>query len=147
MTLSLPLAVTMGEPAGVGGELTLKAWLARNAASRPFLALDDPARLAALARDLGLEVAIREIGRPAEATAADAPAPAITLGSTTASLEMRATEASAESFVMSAPLRRAVMRLNVAFSPRMTAPRNFIKACLIVARYPGRAVMITRCVP
>ena len=29
MTSPLPLAVTMGEPAGIGGELSLKAWLAR----------------------------------------------------------------------------------------------------------------------
>ena len=28
-TARLPLAVTMGEPAGIGGELSLKAWLAR----------------------------------------------------------------------------------------------------------------------
>jgi 4-hydroxythreonine-4-phosphate dehydrogenase len=63
----LPLAVTMGEPAGVGGELTLKAWLACNGASRPFFAVDDPGRLADLARSLGLDVAIKEIGRPAEA--------------------------------------------------------------------------------
>ena len=34
MISALPLAVTMGEPAGVGGELGLKAWLARKQASR-----------------------------------------------------------------------------------------------------------------
>lgn len=66
MTASLPLAVTMGEPAGVGGELTLKAWLARND-RRPFFAIDDPARLAALAGKLGLAVPVREITGPAEA--------------------------------------------------------------------------------
>jgi 4-hydroxythreonine-4-phosphate dehydrogenase len=66
MTAPLPLAVTMGEPAGVGGELTLKAWLARNGA-RPFFAIDDPARLAALAGKLGLAVPVREIAKPAEA--------------------------------------------------------------------------------
>jgi len=65
---TLPLAVTMGEPAGVGGELSLKAWLARGAVARPFFVLDDPARLAALARTLGLKVAIQEIKHPAEAT-------------------------------------------------------------------------------
>jgi 4-hydroxythreonine-4-phosphate dehydrogenase len=68
MTGPLPLAVTMGEPAGVGGELTLKAWLARKA-SRPFFAIDDPPRLAALAGKLGLAVPVREIARPAEAAA------------------------------------------------------------------------------
>jgi 4-hydroxythreonine-4-phosphate dehydrogenase len=68
-TALLPLAVTMGEPAGVGGELTLKAWLARTDASRVFFALDDPARLAVLARGLGLDMAIKEIDHPAAAAA------------------------------------------------------------------------------
>jgi 4-hydroxythreonine-4-phosphate dehydrogenase len=63
----LPLAVTMGEPAGVGGELSLKAWLGRPATARPFFVLDDPARLEALASRLGLEVPIGQIARPAEA--------------------------------------------------------------------------------
>ena len=67
MTRPLPLAVTMGEPAGVGGELTLKAWLARRSQPRPFLALDDPSRLAAIARALGLDIVIREIAAPADA--------------------------------------------------------------------------------
>jgi 4-hydroxythreonine-4-phosphate dehydrogenase len=66
MTAALPLAVTMGEPAGVGGELTLKAWLAR-AGARPFLAIDDPVRLSALAATLGLAVPVRAIAAPAEA--------------------------------------------------------------------------------
>jgi 4-hydroxythreonine-4-phosphate dehydrogenase len=69
MTALLPLAVTMGEPAGVGGELTLKAWLARKQATRPFFALDDPARLAELARGLSLKVAFKEIARPEQAAA------------------------------------------------------------------------------
>jgi 4-hydroxythreonine-4-phosphate dehydrogenase len=69
MTAPLPLAVTMGEPAGIGGELSLKAWLARKAATRPFCVLDDPVRLATLARDLGLKVPIKEINEPAEADA------------------------------------------------------------------------------
>ena len=66
-TASLPLAVTMGEPAGIGGELTLKAWLARQPATRPFFALDDPARFASIARQLGVDVPVREIATPAEA--------------------------------------------------------------------------------
>jgi 4-hydroxythreonine-4-phosphate dehydrogenase len=69
VTQPLPLAVTMGEPAGVGGELSLKAWLSRGQAARPFFAIDDPERLAALAARLGLAVPVREIGTPAEASA------------------------------------------------------------------------------
>ncbi|MDP2330681.1 MAG: 4-hydroxythreonine-4-phosphate dehydrogenase PdxA [Reyranella sp.] len=69
MTPALPLAITMGEPAGIGGELSLKAWLSRKPSDRPFLILDDPARLAALARNLHLDVPLREISRPVDAAA------------------------------------------------------------------------------
>jgi 4-hydroxythreonine-4-phosphate dehydrogenase len=67
MTATAPLAVTMGEPAGVGGELSLKAWQARRTGSRAFFVLDDPDRLAALARRLGIDVPLREISGPGEA--------------------------------------------------------------------------------
>jgi 4-hydroxythreonine-4-phosphate dehydrogenase len=67
ISASLPLAVTMGEPAGIGGELTLEAWLARRPDTRPFMALDDPARLASIARRLGFDVPLREIAAPAAA--------------------------------------------------------------------------------
>ena len=56
-----PLALTMGDPAGIGGELTLKAWLALHVAGLPFVALDDPERLRRLARDLGLSVPVRPV--------------------------------------------------------------------------------------
>jgi len=54
----------MGEPAGIGGELTLAAWLRRDAAGlAPFLVVDDAQRLSALAATLGLTVPIRVIER------------------------------------------------------------------------------------
>ena len=43
-----PLALTMGDPAGIGGELTLRAWQALHRDGPCFVALDDPDRLAAL---------------------------------------------------------------------------------------------------
>ena len=67
MTATAPLAVTMGEPAGIGGELSLKAWSMRQRGARPFFVLDDAARLAALADRLGLDVPLRQIARPADA--------------------------------------------------------------------------------
>ncbi len=60
-----PIALTMGDPAGIGGELTLRAWLARGTA--PFFVLDDPDRLAALAARMALPVPVRVIASPAEA--------------------------------------------------------------------------------
>jgi len=76
-----PIALTMGEPAGIGGELTLKAWLGRRERSLPaFFVIDDPKRLAQLAQRLGWTVPIAEIDRPEAACAAfDAALPVIPL--------------------------------------------------------------------
>lgn len=58
-----PLVLTMGEPAGVGGELTLKAWENRREHGLPvFFAIDDPARLRALG-----DVPVQEIDHLAQA--------------------------------------------------------------------------------
>jgi 4-hydroxythreonine-4-phosphate dehydrogenase len=65
----LPLAVTMGEPAGIGGEITLKAWLGRGDGLPAFYLIDDPARIVALARRLGWSVPVRPIGAPEDALA------------------------------------------------------------------------------
>jgi 4-hydroxythreonine-4-phosphate dehydrogenase len=63
-----PLALTMGEPAGIGGEVTLKAWQRRiTARLPPFFVIDDPARLAGLGSAIGLDVPLREIAEPDEA--------------------------------------------------------------------------------
>jgi 4-hydroxythreonine-4-phosphate dehydrogenase len=64
--MALPLALTMGEPAGIGGEIALKAWLGREDGVPPFYLIDDPDRLAALATGLGWAVPIRPIVAPGE---------------------------------------------------------------------------------
>jgi 4-hydroxythreonine-4-phosphate dehydrogenase len=56
-----PLALTMGDPAGIGGELSLKSWVALRDSGPVFVALDDPGRLERLAHDLGLTVPVRAI--------------------------------------------------------------------------------------
>jgi len=63
----LPLVVTMGEPAGIGGEITLKAWLGRSEGIPSFYLIDDPARIVALARRLGWPVPVRSISAPEDA--------------------------------------------------------------------------------
>jgi 4-hydroxythreonine-4-phosphate dehydrogenase len=57
-----PLALTMGDPAGIGGEIALRAWLALRRIGPLFVALDDPDRLERLARDMGLPVPVRVVG-------------------------------------------------------------------------------------
>jgi 4-hydroxythreonine-4-phosphate dehydrogenase len=61
----------MGEPAGIGGEITLMAWRAAQAEALPaFAVLDEAARLQRLAARLGLSVPIAVIAKPSEAPAA-----------------------------------------------------------------------------
>ncbi|MFZ0494820.1 MAG: 4-hydroxythreonine-4-phosphate dehydrogenase PdxA [Methylocella sp.] len=57
----LPLALTQGDPSGIGPELTLKAWLGTHDKpdAPPFLAVANPDRLAAIARDLDLKVPVK----------------------------------------------------------------------------------------
>ncbi|MCC6719775.1 MAG: 4-hydroxythreonine-4-phosphate dehydrogenase PdxA [Acetobacteraceae bacterium] len=69
----LPLTLTMGDPAGIGGELSVRAWLARRD-GHPFVALDDPDRLAAIAERLGLDVPIRPVNSLAQGGASFAAA-------------------------------------------------------------------------
>ncbi len=61
------VAVTMGEPAGIGAEIALKAWASRQAAVPPFALLGDPEHAAALSTRLGLGVPVQAIGAPEEA--------------------------------------------------------------------------------
>jgi len=58
----------MGEPAGVGGELTLRAWATAREQTGPFFVVDDPNRLEALSGRLGLAVPVKEISAPDEAS-------------------------------------------------------------------------------
>jgi 4-hydroxythreonine-4-phosphate dehydrogenase len=67
--MALPLALTMGEPAGIGGEIALQAWLRRGEGVPPFYVIDDPGRLAALAGRLGWSVPIRRLAAPHDAAA------------------------------------------------------------------------------
>jgi 4-hydroxythreonine-4-phosphate dehydrogenase len=63
-----PLALTLGDPAGIGPDITLLAWQARAAeAIPPFVWLGDPDTLAARADQLNLAVRIETVGDAPEA--------------------------------------------------------------------------------
>ncbi|KQR73330.1 4-hydroxythreonine-4-phosphate dehydrogenase PdxA [Rhizobium sp. Leaf341] len=56
-----PLALTMGDPAGIGLDVTLEAWTRRESLGlAPFLFIGDPEALAARARLLGIPVTLAE---------------------------------------------------------------------------------------
>jgi 4-hydroxythreonine-4-phosphate dehydrogenase len=62
MPLDRPLALTQGDPAGIGPDIALAAWLDRQVTGLPcFIYLGDPAVLSARARLIGLDVPLREV--------------------------------------------------------------------------------------
>jgi 4-hydroxythreonine-4-phosphate dehydrogenase len=68
--MTRPLALTLGEPAGIGPDITLAAWCRRAELDLPaFYALADPDLMARRARTLGLDVPIRVVA-PEHADAA-----------------------------------------------------------------------------
>jgi 4-hydroxythreonine-4-phosphate dehydrogenase len=60
----------MGEPAGIGAEITLKAWQGRDDDLPPFFVIDDPDRLGAVASAVSLRVPIVAIDHPRDAVQA-----------------------------------------------------------------------------
>src|ERR1044072_1397670 len=68
----LPLALTMGEPAGIGGEIARLAWLRRVEGVPSFYLIDAPRHLAKIAHRLGWDVpviALRDVSETAAAFA------------------------------------------------------------------------------
>src|SRR5258708_21023373 len=72
--MAKPLALTLGEPAGIGPDITIKAWLRRNELKLPaFYLLGDRDFLSDRAKDLGLSVRLANVcAEAAVGTFADA---------------------------------------------------------------------------
>lgn len=67
---ALPLAVSIGEPAGIGAEIIARAWLARREQTLPaFYVVADPAFVESRLAHLGLKVSVTVVD-PASATRA-----------------------------------------------------------------------------
>jgi len=132
-----PLALTMGEPAGIGGEIALQAWRRRAEGVPPFLLLDDPARLARLAEALGWPVPVRPIAAPGEAAAVFPGAlPVLPVPLAQPSVPGRPDAANAPA-VIAAIDRAAALAQGGEAAGMVTNPIN--KKCLYAAgfRHPG----------
>jgi 4-hydroxythreonine-4-phosphate dehydrogenase len=79
--MAKPLALTLGEPAGIGPDITIKAWLRRNELKLPaFYLLGDRDFLSHRANTLGLKIRLAEV-RPEDAFDAFADAlPVVAIG-------------------------------------------------------------------
>ncbi|NWG25628.1 MAG: 4-hydroxythreonine-4-phosphate dehydrogenase PdxA [Pseudorhodoplanes sp.] len=105
--MSLPLALTIGEPAGIGPDLALAVWLRRSELGLPpFYLIADPAFVVRRASALGYSVPFREV-EPEGASSVFADAlPIVTLDMTTTTEPGRPDESSALSAIAS--IRRGV---------------------------------------
>src|SRR5437764_14044290 len=78
--MSRPLALTLGEPAGIGPDITLAAWLRRQDLDLPaFYILADPQCLSRRAKRLGLDVPIEIVAAEGAAAAFTHALPVVTL--------------------------------------------------------------------
>jgi 4-hydroxythreonine-4-phosphate dehydrogenase len=105
--MAKPLALTLGEPAGIGPDITIKAWLRRNELKLPaFYLLGDRDLLSHRAKVLGLNVKFADV-RPGDAlgTFADA-LPVVTTGHVAAAQPGRPDDTSADAALAS--IRQAV---------------------------------------
>src|ERR1043165_8798391 len=76
----LPLALTLGEPAGIGPDITLSAWQRRDElALPPFYLLGDPDFLARRAWQLGVSVPLRVVEPDAAASTFASALPVVAL--------------------------------------------------------------------
>lgn len=57
----------MGDPAGIGGEITLRSWHRSRENGHPFYVIDDSDRLRTLAEDFQIECPIKVISDPSQA--------------------------------------------------------------------------------
>jgi len=64
---SLPTVLTMGEPGGISGEVSLKAWHAAHHILQPYFVIDSAERLKKLSASSNLKIDIVEISTPSEA--------------------------------------------------------------------------------
>ena len=68
MPALLANALTMGEPSGIGAEITLKIWRDQRSDVAPFFIIDNPDRLRHIANTFEIDVTIVEIDDPKRAS-------------------------------------------------------------------------------
>ncbi|MCO6186519.1 4-hydroxythreonine-4-phosphate dehydrogenase PdxA [Rhizobium sp. L1K21] len=78
--IPLPLAVSQGDPAGVGPDILIGAWQARNVHHlKPFIALANPTVLRERAKLLGVDLALKECSYEDAASVFDTALPVLPL--------------------------------------------------------------------
>ena len=105
--MAKPLALTTGEPAGIGPDITLKAWLRRNELKLPaFYLLGDRDLLDRRARALGLKIEFADVSADDAAGAFAEALPVVSTGHAASAQPGRPDDSSADAALAS--IRQAV---------------------------------------
>lgn len=136
-----PIAITMGDAAGIGPEVTLKLLARADLPARPIV-IGDPGILTATARQLGLALEIRKIDTPDQALSApavvDVIAPAEPLGTIPPGRISAAAGHAAFTYI-----RHAIELANARrIAAIVTAPINKEALTLAGVPYPGHTEML-----
>ena len=145
MTQRAPIALTMGDPAGIGPEILLKAYAAREALNLPpFYAIADAAFLKRYALELGLAIEIKR-AEPQEATEIFASAlPVRSLGVCVEAVAGEADQKNARSVILS--IEEAVRDV-VSTKARALVTNPIAKSVLYAAGFPhpGHTEFLAAC--
>ena len=132
-----PLALTLGEPAGIGPDIAIKAWLSRNELKLPaFYLLGDRDFIAKRAKILGLNIELACVGAEQAVAAFASALPIVATGRVATAQPGQPDETSAEAALAS--IRRAVADV-VAGQASAVVTNPIAKSVLYRAgfRHPG----------
>src|SRR5271163_313015 len=105
--MATPLALTLGEPAGIGPDITIKAWLRRNELGLPpFYLLGDLDFIGKRAKALGVEIQLADVAAAGASEAFAHALPVVSTGFAATALPGRPDDRSADAALAS--IRQAV---------------------------------------
>jgi 4-hydroxythreonine-4-phosphate dehydrogenase len=105
--MAKPLALTLGEPAGIGPDITIKAWLRRDELKLPpFYLLGDRDFIGKRARALGVDIKLADVGAEGAAAAFPRALPVVSTGQAATAQPGRPDDRSADAALAS--IRQAV---------------------------------------
>jgi 4-hydroxythreonine-4-phosphate dehydrogenase len=105
--MAKPLALTLGEPAGIGPDITIKAWLRRDELKLPpFYLLGDRDFIGKRARAIGVDIKLADVGAEGAAAAFPRALPVVSTGQAATAQPGRPDDRSADAALAS--IRQAV---------------------------------------
>ncbi|HVR92081.1 MAG TPA: 4-hydroxythreonine-4-phosphate dehydrogenase PdxA [Novosphingobium sp.] len=140
--MTKPLAVSLGDPAGVGPELLAQAWLEREREGLPpFFAISGPRILAAAARARGIAVPVVPISHPSQVAAAFSRGLPV-LGADDGEYCPGAPDASGAALALASLTQATALAVSGAASAIVTGPIAKARLADVGFDYPGQTEFV-----